>query len=313
MTSRRRRLAFLGLPLGALLLLRDGHDVVWAGICRPGAIGTRRLVKAIGAERVHSVPDLNRAADRANLRAARPDVLVSWFWTKKIPSEVLELAPAFGVHPSLLPRHRGPDPYFWAIDSGDERAGVTAHLLDEEYDKGAILAQKELMLDRAWDAWSLARKLDRPSLALLREVAQSFARGESPPPRPQSESLATWAPEPADGDLALRWSWTAERIERRVRAAAPWPGAWTEIGNRLVTLVRVRPTSNFPRALGPGEAAVRADGVAVVRAADDAVELLVGRSDDDEPLDASDLAVVVETARTLSVARRARLRFDGLK
>lgn len=313
MKSHRRRVAFLGLPLGALLLLRDGHDVVWAGICRTGALGTRRLVAVIGAGRVHSVPDLSRADHRAALRAARPDVLVSWFWTKKIPRDVLDVAPAFGVHPSLLPRHRGPDPYFWAIDSGDETSGVTAHLLDEEYDKGAILAQRELRLDPAWDAWRLARSLDRPSLALLRDVVQSFGGAEPPAARAQDESLATWAGEPTEDDLALRWSWTAQRIERRVRAAAPWPGAWTEIGDRVVTLVRVRPTGEFPRALGPGEAAVRADGIAVVRAADEAVELLAGRSDDDRPLSPCDLALVVEAARTLSVARRARLRFDGFK
>jgi methionyl-tRNA formyltransferase len=103
------------------------------------------------------------------------------------------------------------------------------------------------------------------------------------------------------------------RIERRVRAAAPWPGAWTEIGDRVLTLVRVRPTRDFPRALVPGEAAVRADGVAVVRTCDDAVELVAGRGDDDVRLDERDLAEYVAAARTLSIARGAGLRFDATK
>jgi len=294
------RVAFFGLPLAALLLSSDGHDVVWAGVCRRGAIGTRRLTRRLGRARVHVEPDVGDRETFAGLRESRPDLLVSWFWTKKLPAQVLGLAPGFGVHPSLLPRHRGPDPYFWAIDSGDEATGVTAHVLDEEYDTGPVLAQRTLRIDPGWDAWRLARALDRPSLAVLREVArahaETHAQGKALVPRAQDERLATAAPEPTAEDLAVRWSWPAERIARRVRAAAPWPGAWTEIGGELVTLVRVRPTVEFPRTLAPGEAAVRADGVAVVRAGEGAVELLAGRTENDEDLSAQGLARVVSRA-----------------
>jgi methionyl-tRNA formyltransferase len=210
----------------------------------------------------------------------------------------LTLAPAIGVHPSLLPRHRGPDPYFWAIDSADDVTGVTAHLLDDDYDTGGILAQRRVAISPTWDAWRLARALDRPSLALLREVVGAYAHGDPPVARPQNERDATYAPQPSEDDLAIRWTWAAAAIERRVRAAGPWPGAWTEIGNRIVTLASVRQTRDFPRALAAGEAAVRADGVAVVRASDDAVELVAGRGDDDAPLAAGDLAGLVEAARS---------------
>jgi methionyl-tRNA formyltransferase len=202
------------------------------------------------------------------------------------------------VHPSLLPRHRGPDPYFWAIDAGDETTGVTAHRLDVAYDTGPILAQRTLRIDPRWDAWKLARALDRPSLALLREVVGAYAAGRPPTAVTQDEAGATAAPRPSEEDLAVQWSWPAAHIERRVRAAAPWPGVWTEIGEEIVVLVRARATQDFPRALTPGEAAVRADGVAVVRAGEDAVELLEGRSDEDDgPLDADDFARIVVRAR----------------
>lgn len=286
------RIAFVGLPLAALLLARDGHEIVWAGICRRGAIGTRRLARLIGAENVAVVPDLARSA--AAIAAKKPDLVVSWFWTKNVPRVVREAAArgAIGVHPSLLPRHRGPDPYFWAIDAGDEVTGVTAHVLEDEYDTGAILAQRTLGIDPSWNAWTLAKRLDRPSLALLREVVRDL-----PPPQPQDEARATPAPQPTDDDLELRWSWDAARIERRVRAAAPFPGAFTEIGGDAVVLTRVRATRAFPRALAAGEAAVREDGVAVVRAGgDSAVELLAGRledGDDERDLDAADLAALV--------------------
>jgi len=290
------RIAFFGLPLAAVLLARDGHELGYAGLV-PG-IGARRVRTRLAPGRTRAMPELGSEGVVAEIRAARPELLVSWFWTRPVPPGVLAIAPAVGVHPSLLPRHRGPDPYFWAIDAGDETTGVTAHLLAEEYDTGPILAKRALRIDPRWDGWKLARALDRPSLALLREVVGAYAAGRPPPAVPQDGAEATAAPRPSEEDLAVQWSWPATHIERRVRAAAPWPGVWTEIGEEVVVLVRVRATLDFPRVLAPGEATVRADGVAVVRAGEGAVELLQGRAEeDDRTLDAEDFASIVVRAR----------------
>jgi methionyl-tRNA formyltransferase len=292
------RIAFVGLPLAALLLAADGHSVVWAGLCRRGALGTRRLTRLLGAENVAVVPDLARSTEI--VRARRPDLLVSWFWTKKIPRPFRSMAKlgALGVHPSLLPRHRGADPTFWAIDAGDGETGVTAHRIDDEYDTGAILGQTALRIDPSSTAWTLARRLDRPSLALLRRVVRAFAEGRPPQELPQDDRLATEAPAPTEEMLELDWTRDAAAIARRVRAASPWPGAYTEIGEALVTLTEVRVTDDVPAALVPGEAVVRADGVAVVRAADRGVELRAGRAalgddEDERPLDGAGLAALV--------------------
>ena len=290
------KIAFFGLPLAGVLLARDGHEIVYAGVLPEK--GLRRLTRVLGGQRVHVLPDLSAGTAVEELENARPDLTVSWFWPKRIPAPVLGLSAAVGVHPSLLPRHRGPDPYFHGIDEGDAIAGVTAHLLDENYDTGAILAQRSLPLDPTWNAWQLARALDRPSLSLLREVAGAYAAHRPPAARPQDERSATQAPQPREDELAVQWTWTAERIERRIRAAAPWPGMWTEIGDEIVILVRARATTDFPRTLVPAEAAVRGDGVAVVRAGEGAIELLEGRSEkDDSPLTAADLARIVAAAR----------------
>ncbi len=293
-------MAFFGLPLAGVLLAGDGHEIVYAAACRE-APGLRRLRARVGPSRVHLRPDVTSAATVEAVRAARPELLVSWFWTTKLPPALLALSPAVGVHPSLLPRHRGPDPYFWAIDCGDTETGVSAHLRDAEDDTGAILGRRTLAIDPAWNSWKLARALDRPSLALLRDTVRHagavIAEGRALAASPQDDTQATSAPEPDDGQLAIVWSWDAERVARRVRAASPWPGAWTEIGTNLVTLVDVRVTTDFPRALEPSEAAVRADGVAVVRARDAALELHAGRAEDDRELGKVELADVVRAAQ----------------
>lgn len=276
------RIAFLGLPLAALLLARDGHEIVLAGICRRGAAGSRRLRALLGDGRVEIKPALGKPYLR-RVREARPDLVVSWFWTTKIPPELVALAPlgAFGVHPSLLPRWRGPDPYFWAIDAGDGVTGVTAHRIAAEYDTGAMLGHRVVAIAPTWNAWQLARALDASSLALLRDLAARLARGERLDEATQDESMATEAPAPSDELLEIDWRMPAERIVRRVRAAAPYPGAWTFIGDAAVVVTRAEAVTR-PLGLEPGEGAVRG-GRAVIAASGGGIALLEGRivADDD--------------------------------
>jgi methionyl-tRNA formyltransferase len=280
------KIAFFGLPIAALLLHQDGHTIAHATICRKGAIGTRRLARLLGRDRVETAPGIvsTGLAERVEMRA--PDLIVSWFWTTKLPSRVLKSAPlgAFGVHPSLLPQLRGPDPYFAAIDRGLASTGVTAHRLEDDYDTGAILGTRSIAIESTWSAWTLAKKLDRPSLALLRDVANAFARGEPPKEVAQDESQATHAPSPNDDELEIDWSWNADRILRRVRAACPWPGAFTFFGDTCVTITKARAHSNAMRALAIGEAVVH-EGAALVKCEDGAIEVLEGRDEDDEELD----------------------------
>lgn len=283
------RVAFFGLPLAALLLERDGHDLVYVGLSRTDAVGTWRARRHFG-DRLEVRPDVQRADLRERVAALRPDLVVSWFWTTRLPTALIATAPngGIGVHPSLLPRHRGPDPYYWAIFEGDERTGVTAHRLEATYDTGAILGQRSLAIDPGWNAWNLARALDRPSLALLRETVAGFARGEPPAEIAQDDLAATEAPAPSEDAMEIDWSAPTALILRQIRALAPSPGAFFAFEDEVVTVTAAREATAFPRVLLPGEACVTPAG-AVVRTGDGAVLLLAGEVDE-EPVDADMLA-----------------------
>lgn len=285
---RRVRIAYFGLPLGALLLLRDGHAIELCCISRADGVGLRRLRRLLGEARVLLQPDAHAPEVLERVRALQPDLLVSWFWTKRLPMALVAAARlgGFGVHPSLLPRHRGPDPTYWAIASGDRETGVTAHRIAAEYDTGEVLAQRRLTIDPAWNAWELARALDRPSLQLLRETAGRFAAGPVAGTR-QDEAQATTAPFPDDDAAWIEWSWPTERILRHVRALAPAPGAVTEIAGRVVTVLAARAAAAFPAALEQGEGAL-VDGRVLVRCADGAVELLQTLVEPRDPGDEGD-------------------------
>ncbi|HEX3854786.1 MAG TPA: formyltransferase family protein [Polyangiaceae bacterium] len=291
------KVAYFGLPLGAQLLLQDGHELDPCVLSPLAAPGRRRVSRRVAADRLFDARGVDsvvfsQMVERA-LERSRPELIVSWFWTRLLPGEWLHAARygGIGVHPSLLPRHRGPNPYFWSIDSGDEEAGVTLHTLEPEYDTGAILLQRAIPVGER-NSWQLARALDRPSLALLREGVGRFARSHPPAPTAQDESAATWAPEPTGRELSVDWNWTTRRVLRRIRALSPVPGLAVEVRELPFFATRARTASDFVAALEPGEAAVvGTPGTLVIRTADGAIAIeraALGLDENDEADEASE-------------------------
>ncbi len=255
------KVAYFGLPLGAHLLLQDGHSLEPCVLSPLAAPGRRRVARRLLPEHFFDALGVEPAALEQSVASAvtrsQPELIVSWFWTRLLPSAWLRAARfgGIGVHPSLLPRHRGPNPYFWTIDGGDAQAGVTLHTLAPEYDTGAILMQRSLPVGER-SSWQLARALDRPSLSLLREGVGRFARSHPPTPTAQDEQAATWAPEPTGRELNVDWHWTTERVLRRIRALSPVPGLAVEVRGLRFFVTRASPARKIVAALEPGEAAV---------------------------------------------------------
>ena len=299
------RIAYFGLPLGALALARAGFFPNVIALGHSDAIGARRVRRTLGQRAlVLARPDLSDPGVLAALASARPDVILGWFYPKQIPAAVLRLAPrgAFGVHPSLLPRWRGPDPYFWAIYAGDSETGVSLHRLEAEYDTGAVVAQTRLAIEPGESAWRLAKRLDRPGLMLLTACAARLAAGETLAGTMQDPSLVSAAPAPDEALLSVDWQRPAAEIVRLVCAASPYPAASAELGDEVVDLLRVAQYPHeLPRALEPADAVWTPRGL-VVCAGDGGVLIERVRNADGLRLSGSAL-------QTLFPAQLARVHF----
>ncbi|MCS6858404.1 MAG: hypothetical protein NZM37_11880, partial [Sandaracinaceae bacterium] len=284
------RFLYFGLPLGLEILRR--HGWIPRVACLSDGEGLARARKRVApisgpAGRVLSIPlgeaplllkspDLHSQRVFEILQSARPQAIFVWFWPKRIPSPVLELAPlgAFGVHPSLLPRHRGPDPFFHAIRAGDLESGVSLYRLDAEYDSGPIVEQLSLPIAPDENAGSLARKLDRLGLGLLLWAIERLAAGDPLQGRPQDPAQATFAPLPSDEDLAIDWTRSSEEILRLIRAAYPTPLASAQFGEALVFIRKAIPyTGPMPCAIEVKEAILTPSGVAI-RCGEGAIEVI---------------------------------------
>lgn len=166
----------------------------------------------------------------AAIRQARPDVIVVACFPWRLPRAVLDL-PRLGclnIHPSLLPRWRGPDPVFWAYRAGERETGVTVHRMDAGFDTGPILAQQSMVIPIGSRAPELERALMATGGRLAAALLPRLVRGEVTA-WPQDESLATTAPiaragHPAATDFELPTTWTAERAYAFAAGVAPLNG-----------------------------------------------------------------------------------------
>ena len=297
-------IAYFGLPLAALALREDGHRLAFSVLSPVEAPGRRRM-RRLGLGPMLDASDASAEALEAQIDALwhkeRVDLLVSWFWTRRLPARWLALPRlgSIGCHPSLLPRHRGPDPYFWTIDSGDELAGVSVHFLESRYDTGSVLAQSSIPVGHR-NAWQLARALDRPGLALLRAVTHQFATDSQPFGVPQDSELATWAPSPNKSDLRVDWNWTTKRILRRIRALAPTPGIAVDIEGVRFRIVEASGGPCSVQALRPGEAFVGEE--VAIQTGDGAVNIervWLSEPDEERLACGSELAALVSERRVV--------------
>lgn len=236
------RILYFGDPRGALALMDRGVTPVGLVHGRRGGPGWTRLLARLKSAEVPRWmrPDLGDPSTLDTLAALEPELIVAAFYPRRIPPAALALAPGINVHPSDLPRWRGPDPCTWAIRSGDETTALCVHRLTEGLDEGDVLVREAVEIRPRESAGQLAERLEARGAALIAEVAARLARGEAVEAKPQSGEV-TWAPLVDDDDWEIDWSGSAEAVDRFVRAAAPDPGAFSGLEDELLVILRGAP------------------------------------------------------------------------
>lgn len=263
---------YFGDPRGALNLLARGVKLAGVVHGRRGGPGWRELVPKLAGVHRWIRPDLDDPAVVTVLAAARPDLLVSCFYPRRIPRPVLDLAPGINVHPSDLPRWRGPDPSYWVIREGDPDTAICVHRLETGYDEGAVLIRVRYALEPRESGGHLAERMERLAAQHVADVAARLLRGEQIEAVPQAGE-PTWAPLVDPDALEIDWHRPAEAVDRFVRAASPDPGAFTGIGDELLVIFSGAPAPAERFAvLPPGTTFVR-DGCTFIRCADEAYRL----------------------------------------
>jgi methionyl-tRNA formyltransferase len=277
------RTVFMGTPQFAVTILESLLQsscqvlVVYTQPDKPAGRGRPVVfppVKKLALERQIPViqPETLKSSEVVEkLASFQPELIIVAAFGAILPPAVLSL-PKFAclnVHPSLLPRHRGPSPVANTILCGDELTGVTIMLMDAGMDTGPILAQEKVEISSMDTTGSLSSKLADMGARLLLETLPKWLGGELKP-QAQDESQATYSKLITSKDAEIDWRLSAVELWRRVRAYNPWPSCYTWCREKRLKIHQAIPCGDVAKgetgevvalAESPGVGVVTRDGI----------------------------------------------------
>ena len=174
----------------------------------------------------------------SQLKALSPDFLIVASYGKILPQEMLGIPKkgSLNVHPSLLPKYRGPSPIQSAILNGDKYTGVTIMQMNEKMDEGDILSTARVRISVKDNSHSLSEKLaSLGSTLIIQTIHLNFHNKLKP--RLQNSKLATYSKIIKKEDGLIDWKKPPENLSNMIRAYYPWPGVWTRFGGKIVKLL----------------------------------------------------------------------------
>jgi methionyl-tRNA formyltransferase len=259
------RVLFAGSPdiaVPSLIRISFEHEVVGVltnpesaqgrGLALEGTPVAQAAAAVLGGLVPVLSPERLDGAAREAVAALAPDILVSYAYGKIFGPKFLALFPKGGlnVHPSLLPRYRGPAPISAAILARDPATAITVQRLALEMDCGDILAQFPIRLSGTETAEDLAEVAAIMGADLLSQVLEEVeagretARAQSGPP--------SYCSMLRKEDGLIQWGAPLLDIDAKIRAFYPWPGAFTWFRGQRLNVLEAFPYPHVTFAAGPG-------------------------------------------------------------
>ena len=178
--------------------------------------------------------DSNFIAEVKNLK---PDILVTFAYGKIFKEEFLSIftKETLNIHPSLLPKYRGPSPITAAILAGDSETGITIQKMALKMDRGDIIKQIKFPLLGKENVDSLSEDVAEKSALLITEVLSDIVSGNYSAVR-QDDSLASYCSLVKKEDGLINWNEKTVQIERKFRAYKGWPGIFTYWKGKFIVI-----------------------------------------------------------------------------
>ncbi len=224
-------------------LIKEGYEIM-AVITTPD--------EPTGRKQILTPPSVKIVAQKLGLKILQPkslkienlkfkipdaDVGVIASYGKIIPLEILN-QPKYGfinIHPSLLPKYRGPSPIQYTLLNGDEETGVTIMKVDAQVDHGLILAKSQKLNIQNEKFQELHNELAKIGAELLIKTLPDYLAGKIEPME-QDHNQATFTKIIKKEDGKIDWHKSAQEIYNQFRAFDVWPGIWTMWNDKILKI-----------------------------------------------------------------------------
>jgi methionyl-tRNA formyltransferase len=203
----------------------------------------------------------------------KPDAFLVVGWYHMVPRNWRDLAPAYGLHASMLPDYSGGSPLVWAMINGESKTGITLFQMDDGVDSGPIAGQRGEPVYLNDTIATLYARIEDRGLDLLKEVLPRLANG-TVKLQAQDESRRRIFRQRAPEDGWISWDQSAVVIDRFIRAQTrPYPGAYTSLHGRPLHIWRASIVSEND-VIAPGGQLMRQEsGRYLVACGNGAIEL----------------------------------------
>lgn len=236
-------------------LIQAGYEVAAVVVAQndPGKSRKARQLEIATVAESHNIPVISPSKlseSVSDLASFKAEAAVLVAFGKIVPQTVINIFPRgiINIHPSLLPKHRGPTPIESVILNGDKETGVSLMQLSAEMDAGPVFAQETILLNGRETKQQLADQLLGIGKDMLMNYLPQILDGNLTPIR-QKESDATYDNRIGKEEGVLDFvGKNAEQLEREVRAFAGWPRSRAKIGTTeaVITQAHAADTSGTP-------------------------------------------------------------------
>ena len=232
------RLAFFGSPDFAVPAFRRLQEQIVLAVTRPDKQARRGLqlqptpIKKIALD--NGLPVLEKIPNAAELKGIDKIIVVAYGCL--IPDEIVNNWECINLHPSLLPKYRGPSPMQSALLNGDAQTGITTMLLNSEMDTGDILLQEKIDIEANMNLADLSKTCaERGAELLVRTLAEDIQKIRNP----QNDSEVSYCRKITKEDSRISAGEDHLQIHNKVRAV----GGYIMHKNKRVKILETRYTS----------------------------------------------------------------------
>ncbi len=244
------KIVFMGTPDFAVPALRELHQrheivSVYCQPPRPAGRGkadrkgpVHLAAEALGLP-VHHPVSLRSETVQQMYAAHAADIAVVVAYGLILPQVVLDM-PRLGclnIHASLLPRWRGAAPIHRAVMAGDAEAGICIMRMEAGLDTGPVLMRQAIPIGAEDTTGDLHDRLATLGASMVVETLTNLPHLTVVP---QAMDGVTYAAKIDKAEARIDWTRSAIEVDRQIRGLSPFPGAWCQIGDERVKLLRCR-------------------------------------------------------------------------
>jgi len=193
---------------------------------------------------VESISNLNDSDFLGRLKALSCDLFLVVSYGRILSASLLSIPNKLplALHPSLLPRYRGPAPIQWVLIKGEKETGISIFKVIPKVDSGPIILQKRMSIENKDDYFSLSEKLANLSIPAVCEAIEQI-ESNTYKLIPQDESKVSYAPKLKKEDGRINWSSSAVTINNLIKGLKGWPGTYTFYRGIRVKILEAEPNS----------------------------------------------------------------------